>query len=74
MINKQFVNAAITPTKKPPAQDRIYRSLKDICRESELLAEKEGVKLTTKHYLAVPIIEGVPPKYLGIRDFEMNYD
>jgi hypothetical protein len=33
-------------TDKTPA-NHVHRSLKDICKERELLAQKEGVKLTT---------------------------
>jgi hypothetical protein len=58
---------------KTPA-NHVHRSLKDICKERELLAQKEGVKLTTKHYIAVPIYDGYVPQYLGVQSKHETYN
>jgi len=55
-------------------QDRIEKSLKDTLHERLSIAEKEGVKYTTRHYLAVPIHEGYIPRYLGIQSKHETYN
>jgi hypothetical protein len=55
-------------------QNHVHRSLKDIHKERLASAEREGVKYTTRHYLAVPIYEGYVPKYLGIQSKFETYN
>jgi hypothetical protein len=70
-----FANGSLTPKGKTmQPQPQAHRSLKDICRERELLAEKEGVKLGNSHYRAVPLYEGYVPKYLGVQSNHETYN
>jgi hypothetical protein len=55
-------------------QNHVHRSLKDICKERQRLAETEGVKLGNKHYGLVPIYEGYVPKYLGVQGKHETYN
>jgi len=51
---KSFVDPAFDK-KLPVQQSTGYRSLKDVIAERINLAEREGVVLSHRHYLAVPI-------------------
>ena len=63
-------NINVNGTKKFTRHEGIHRSLKDVLKERQLLAESEGTKLTTKHFRAVSLFEdGAASEYIGLGEW-----
>lgn len=63
-------NINVSGTKKFARHEGIHRSLKDVLKERQLLAESEGTKLTTKHCRSVSLFEdGTASEYIGLGDW-----
>lgn len=62
-------NIAVTQSQKFSKPEGVFRSLKDVCAERQKLAEAEGVTFTTRHFLAVPLLEdGAKPEKAALVD------
>jgi hypothetical protein len=68
MSRKPKANEHISLGEKAARHDEgVYRSLKDVLKERQQLAESEGATLTTRHFRAVSLFpDGSPSKYIGL--------